>query len=315
MLRRDFVLSIAAIVGSPAIASLARAQGAASAGAAGETNWLTRAAGASIAGFSSEFGAGWVAENLVPSAEQLGPDGKPIHELIWSSGSSAPFPHWVTIDLGQSRWLTTFVFNNALSEESDHPGISARRLELWVGDGAQALRKVAAFELARNQDRQIIAIEPVQSRFVKFNITSNWGHPWYTELGASMAFDDGRRPGDLASALKAKGRADLYGIYFDFGSATLRAESAPALAQILAFHKANPQQQLTIEGHTDNVGSDSFNLELSNKRAAAVVAELVKQGAAARQLTPVGRGATQPVAPNTTDAGRARNRRVTVVLA
>jgi outer membrane protein OmpA-like peptidoglycan-associated protein len=278
------------------------------------SNWLTQRAGARVVAFSSEFGAGWVAANLAPADDQLRPDGRPVADLVWSSGSNAPFPHWVLLDLGQARWLTQFVFNNALSDEPDHPGISARALELWVGDRAEALRKVAAFELARNQDGQAVAIEPVQVRFVRFTVRSNWGHPWYTELGASVAFDDGRRPGDLASALKTAGRADLYGIYFDFGSATLRAESAPALAQILAFHRAHPQQKLTIEGHTDNVGSEAVNAELSARRAAAVVAELVKQGAAARLLTPVGRGAAQPVAPNTSDAGRALNRRVTVVL-
>ena len=55
------------------------------------------------------------------------------------------------------------------------------------------------------------------------------GHPSYTELGATMAFDDGRRPGELAARLQADGKVDLHGLYFDFGSATLRAESAPML--------------------------------------------------------------------------------------
>lgn len=278
-------------------------------------NWMTRSAGAKVHSFSSEFGAGWVADNLVPSGEQLQSDGRPMHDLIWSSGQSAPFPHWIIIDLGQARWLTQFVFNNALSEEADHPGISARQLSVWVGSTVQTLKKVAGFELERNKDGQAVSIEPVQGRYVKFLISANWGHPWYTELGTSMALDDGRRPGDLAQTLKTAGKADLYGIYFDFNSATLRPESATALTQILAFHRANPQQKLTIEGHTDNVGSDRVNAELSSKRAAAVVAELVRQGASARMFQPQGRGASQPIAPNVDEAGRARNRRVTVVLA
>jgi len=312
LLRRSLLL--AALSAAPLHRVMAASPSAPS-GADARVNLLTRAAGASVHGFSSEFGAVWVASNLVPTEEQLGPGGRPLHELVWSSAGSAPFPHWVTVALGQRRWLTTFVFDNALSEEPDHPGISARQLELWAGDAPNALRKVAAFQLERNKAGQAVQVEPMQASYLQFRVLSNWGHAWYTEMGASMAFDDGTRPGDLAAELAARGRVDLYGLYFDFGSAVLRAESEPVLAKLLALHRARPSQRLAIEGHTDAVGSDAANRELSLKRAQAVVSALVQRGADARALRPVGHGASQPVALNSTDAGRARNRRVSVVVA
>lgn len=309
--RRSLVAAIAATPASAALLAAAPARAA----TAAPVNWLTRRAGARVVSFSSEFGAGWVADNLVPSDEQLRPDGRPLPDLVWSSASQAPFPHEVLIDLGQARWLTQFVFNNALSDEPDHPGISARGVELWVGDTADTLRKVAAFELARNQDGQAVAIEPVQARHVRFVVRSNWGHPWYTELGASTAHDDGRRPVALARQFREAGRVDLYGLYFDFGSDRLRAESEPVLAQIVALLREEPTLRLVVEGHTDAVGSDAANRDLSQRRAQAVVAALVGRGVAAARLRPEGHGAQRPVADNASDAGRARNRRVTLVRA
>lgn len=277
-------------------------------------NLLRREAGTKVHSFSSEFGAGWVASNLVPGPEDFRPDGSPERELVWSSAGQAPFPHWVLFELPTTQWLTTFVFNNTLSEEADHPGISARLLEVHVGETPAAMRKVASFELERNTGGQAVQIAPVEARFVKFVIRTNWGHAWYTELGAGMAFDDGTRPGTLAAGLRTSGRADLYGIYFDFASAVLRPESAAAIDEIVAWHTANRARALVIEGHTDDRGGDAVNTPLSERRAAAVVAALVQKGVPAGRLTAKGLGSRAPVAPNGSEAGRARNRRVSVVL-
>lgn len=275
-----------------------------------EDNLFLQESGARIEAFSSEFGSGWEAANLTPARSDFDAGGAPQRPLIWSSASMAPFPHWILFRFEKPTWFTSFVFDNFLAEEADHPGISAREIELWVGDAPETLTRVASFQLARNAAGQRVKVEPVQARYVRLVVLSNYGHPWYTELGATRAFDDGSRPGDLAAALLKDGVIDLYGLYFDFGSAVLRAESAPVLDRIMVFLKAQPGERLAIEGHTDAVGNDAANLALSEARANAVRDALIQRGAAKDRLAARGFGATQPVAGNDNDAGRAANRRV-----
>ena len=118
----------------------------------------------------------------------------------------------------------------------------------------------------------------------------------------------------IEQALKKDGRVDVYGIYFDFGSDQLRPESQPVLQEIAAALKNNPGWKLHVNGHTDNVGGDAYNLDLSNRRAAAVKRALVNQYQIdAARLDPMGFGATQPKESNDTAQGRARNRRVELV--
>ncbi len=118
----------------------------------------------------------------------------------------------------------------------------------------------------------------------------------------------------MASEISAKGRVTLYGILFDFDRAEIRSESKAAIDQIASFLRSNPAVSLVVAGHTDAKGGFDYNIALSQKRAAAVVAALVRDyGIDAQRLTPFGAGMAAPVAPNDEEAGRALNRRVELV--
>lgn len=116
----------------------------------------------------------------------------------------------------------------------------------------------------------------------------------------------------VADALEASGEAILYGIYFDFDMDVLKPESDPVLGQLLEALQAKPDLSADIEGHTDDVGSDDYNSDLSGRRSRAVVTWLVEHGIEAGRLNAVGKGETEPVASNETADGRALNHRVEV---
>ena len=114
--------------------------------------------------------------------------------------------------------------------------------------------------------------------------------------------------------IAAKGRVVTQGILFDTGSDRIKPESAPTLKEIGAMLAAHPELKLAIEGHTDNVGNAAENVKLSEARAAAVKAILVKDhGVDGSRLQARGLGSSKPVAPNTTAEGRQNNRRVELV--
>jgi outer membrane protein OmpA-like peptidoglycan-associated protein len=116
----------------------------------------------------------------------------------------------------------------------------------------------------------------------------------------------------IAEALENEGEARIYDILFDFDRATLKSSSEPALRQLLEALQGNQSMAVDIEGHTDAVGEDAYNLSLSQQRAEAVVVWLIDHGVPNSRLNPVGKGESEPAASNDTADGRALNRRVEV---
>lgn len=128
--------------------------------------------------------------------------------------------------------------------------------------------------------------------------------------GGAAAGTAKRIEADLAKT----GRSVVYGIYFDFASDRIKEESEPVLAEIAQVLRQNPTWNLSVEGHTDNIASDAYNLDLSQRRAAAVKAALTgRYKIGGSRLTTAGFGESSPKDRNDTLEGRARNRRVELV--
>lgn len=119
---------------------------------------------------------------------------------------------------------------------------------------------------------------------------------------------------EMSQSIASTGRVSLYGIYFDTNRSEIKPASKPALVEIAKLLKKQSALNLHVVGHTDNVGGYAFNMALSKRRADAVVGALQNEyGIPASRLTANGVAYLAPVASNTTEAGRAKNRRVELV--
>jgi OOP family OmpA-OmpF porin len=117
---------------------------------------------------------------------------------------------------------------------------------------------------------------------------------------------------DILTALNADGHIALY-INFETGKSTIKPESQKIIDQIVELLKSNPALKIVIEGHTDNVGNSQSNQTLSENRAKAVMDAVISKGIGKTRLLSKGWGQTKPIEDNTTEEGKAKNRRVEIV--
>jgi outer membrane protein OmpA-like peptidoglycan-associated protein len=117
----------------------------------------------------------------------------------------------------------------------------------------------------------------------------------------------------LYDRMMSDGKFITYGISFDVGKSTIKPESMGEINRIVQLMTDNPDLKFSVEGHTDSTGNAALNQTLSEARSQAIVSKLIQSGIAAGRLAASGKGATNPIADNSTDEGRAKNRRVEFV--
>lgn len=199
----------------------------------------------------------------------------------------------------------------ASRRDAERARADADRLELQNQAREEAAQRAQAEQQAQAQVAAGIAEDESEQTQVLAG-----AHAREAELARQEAALRSGMPATAAgSAHDLRGTSmTLPGTAFAAGRASLRAQSRKQLQAIAALVQASPAAKVRIEGHTDNQADAKTNLTLSQQRADAVRMALIAQGVAAARIQAVGLGAEQPVAANTTAAGRARNRRVEVVL-
>ncbi len=154
-----------------------------------------------------------------------------------------------------------------------------------------------------------------QGKEIWFTISTNAEGAWYDLIACErgeMKQDVEVTAEAMQTALDADGHIALY-INFDTNKATIKPESKPVVDEVVKLLTGQPELKLSIEGHTDDTGDPKKATKLSAERAKAVMAALVKAGVDGKRLKTAGLGAAKPIADNTTDEGRAKNRRVELV--
>lgn len=150
--------------------------------------------------------------------------------------------------------------------------------------------------------------------WIQIYITSNGEIAEHIVTETKLTQDVVANAAALSTGISANGHIVVTGILFDTAKADIKPESKPALDEVAKMLKENASLKVYVVGHTDNVGALAGNMDLSKRRAAAVVQELTsKYGVAAARLASFGAGPYAPIASNDKEDGRALNRRVELV--
>ena len=226
--------------------------------------------------------------------------------VVFSKASAEPQGVWFNIN--HSQVINTTNVSGAMPTEQGlrHVAIavSGTQVKVYVG-GERVLSDPDGIE------------RPITRLGIWFADTGNagWGDPPRVagdhQMITNFRVAEGGK--DAKSMLAGDGRIVTHGILFDTGSEVIKPESGPTLRSIQALLAEDSKLRFRVEGHTDDQGGLKVNGPLSERRAAAVKAWLVKQGVAEARLEAKGLGATKPIDKNETAEGRANNRRVEFV--
>jgi outer membrane protein OmpA-like peptidoglycan-associated protein len=202
--------------------------------------------------------------------------------------------------------------NKTLAYRAAHPedqfvnvaGNSTKENQFPVGPASDSLHHYLALN-----DQQVIKI----ARYIKYLEKMDSLNTDYQEMLAAAR----RKTADSLALVNAnnvsKGMEQYQSqIFFNFDSSVLKEESYKALDEAVKVIKENPDLFFIVEGHTDNVGEDAYNLNLSKARAKSVMNYFVSKGVKASRISSEGYGESKPIASNDNPEGQAKNRRVEI---
>jgi outer membrane protein OmpA-like peptidoglycan-associated protein len=262
-----------------------------------------------------------------------------------SAEDLASAPRWLDYqEPGRVAGYTTFSLSRAVYQRLESSGTSSFQIRsferpgdanspvvVWRGTLTRASASPEPFPLLLNGRRVQVPVLRARGEFayrgsapstLEFWVLADSAHPLLLKItrGANVLQTTEVITPEAGGVrlverdLEAGCRAELPGIYFAFNSAALDPASDSAIASVAAMLARHPNWNVTVEGHTDSVGSAASNKLLSERRVAAVRDRLVNgHRVAGSRVTAAGFGASRPREPNTTIEGRARNRRVELV--
>lgn len=172
------------------------------------------------------------------------------------------------------------------------------------------LTSIVNDSLHRYNDAQVIKLAKYIKHLEKLDSLSTVDAAAIAAAAAKKKHDDSLA---LAQSTQVKGLEQFQSqINFDFNSSSIKKESYSALDEAVKILKNNNDALFVIEGHTDNVGTDEYNLTLSKARAKAVMEYFIAKGIPAARISSQGYGEAKPIATNDTEEGMAKNRRVEI---
>ncbi len=255
--------------------------------------------------------------------------GKEINSILddWGykitvGGDSAFFAgHWRTI--GYGGWD---LFSVSLPKYAKPDKVLTIKGKVTDNKGNPLSAKILWEDLTTGKNVGVLQSDPTDGSYIIIlPMGKNYGFyaekTGYYPISKSIDLTKERKEQDiienitllpLEDILNKETKLSLNNIFFDFDKFTLKKESYPELDRLTKLIKDNPKYKIKIEGHTDNIGSESYNMELSRKRAESVRNYIISKGVPSKRFSLIGFGSSMPIASNDTEEGRAMNRRVVI---
>jgi OmpA-OmpF porin, OOP family len=207
-------------------------------------------------------------------------------------------------DIGDIQYEARIANRNAqIANEKILTAQAKEDVEKGTAERQAVLTEARALEAQRNAQQAQAATAEAQSATAQAQSAEERAQALERELA------------DLKGKRTERGVVVTLGdVLFDTGKATLKPGAYSAIDRLATVLKEDRSRKVMIEGHTDSVGSDEYNQQLSERRAASVQAALFERGVEASQVSTMGRGEMTPVASNDNEAGRQQNRRVELVF-